>query len=115
MSKHPLDPYTYILVDRKLVNCPNDNDWYVWFGNMKNRRVAKDVIGDTIISTIFGGIDRSYGREPHPQVFETHIFGGEHDDWEEFSASWSEAETVHAKAVALVKGHGTYPTKGSNG
>jgi len=101
---HPLDPYTYILVDRKPVNCPNDDRWFMWFGNMENRRVAQTIIGPARVSTIFGGIDRSYGSAPHPQVFETMIFGGKHDGREEWSASWEEAELVHAEMVALVRG-----------
>jgi hypothetical protein len=101
---HPLDPFTYVLVDRKPVNCSNDDAWFMWFADWDNRLVAQTVVRPALISTVFGGIDRSYGRSPQPLVFETHIFGGEHDGWEEFSSSWEEAELVHAEAVALARG-----------
>lgn len=100
-----LDPFTYILdADRRPVNVPNDVAWFRWFGNEANRRVALDDVGDVTVSTVCGGIDRSYGRAPHPLVFETMIFGGEHDRWEELAASWAEAELIHAEAVAMVRG-----------
>jgi hypothetical protein len=100
---HPLDPYTYILdADRRPVNCPNDEAWFEWFATTE-RHVAIDRVGVAIISTVFVGIDRSYGSAPHPLVFETHIFGGEHDGWEESTASWDEAKLVHAEAVAMVQ------------
>lgn len=101
--KHPLDPYTYILVDRKPVQHDNDDNWFMWYGNMENRRVAADMVGEAFVSTIFGGIDRSYGRAPQPLVFETRIFEGEHDGWEKLASSWEEAEACHAEAMELVR------------
>ena len=101
----PLDRFTYILDDeRRLVNVKNDHAWFMWFGDIERRRVGRDEIGGVIVSTIFGGIDRSYGQAPQPMVFETHVFGGEHDGWEEWSASWAEAELVHAEGCAIVRG-----------
>ena len=102
----PLDPFTYILDDeRRLVNVKNDEAWFIWFRDIERRLVARDEIdGDVVVSTIFGGIDRSYGRASAPMVFETIVFGGEHDGWEEWSASWAEAELVHAEACAIVRG-----------
>jgi hypothetical protein len=100
----PLDPYTYILVDRKPVQHPNNDAWFKWFGNMDNRRVALTMIGEEIrISTIFGGIDRSYGNAEQPLLFETIVFGGEHDQEEWLTATWQEAEQQHAEVVALIK------------
>lgn len=105
MTSHPLDPYTYILDDdRRPVNVANDDAWFMWFTNEQLRRVAVDNVGVATISTVFGGIDRSYGHAPHPLVFETMIFGGDHDGWTELSASWAEAELIHAEAVAMIRG-----------
>jgi hypothetical protein len=101
---HPLDPYTYTLVDRQPVNCKNDDGWFVWFLDMNNRRIALDQIGDVSISTVFCGIDHSYGTAPQPIVFETMISGGEHDGRQSRSASWEEAEAAHAEAMMLVRG-----------
>jgi hypothetical protein len=99
---HPLDPFTYILVDRKPVNHPNNDNWFLWFGNMDNRRVGLTQIGAVVISTIFGGIDRSYGHGGPPLLFETHVFGGKHDDDEWLTSTWEEAEAKHAEIVQML-------------
>jgi hypothetical protein len=101
---HVLDPYTYILnANREPVPHPNNDAWFKWFGNLNNRRVAMTEISESIyVSTVFIGIDRSYGSAPQPWLFETHIFGGEHDGEERFAATWKEAEKNHAEVVAVV-------------
>lgn len=100
---HPLDQFTYILVDRKPVQHANDDEWGRWFFNMNNRRVAQTQVGDKWVSTIFGGIDRSYGHAPEPLVFETVIFDSDHKAGETWtSATWEQAERDHAEAVALI-------------
>lgn len=99
---HPLDPFTYILVDRRPVQHNNDDEWFLWFGNMANRRVALTFEGDAMVSTIFSGIDRNYGRG-EPLFFETRILGGEHDGMEWLSSSWDAAEAVHAEAIKFLQ------------
>lgn len=50
------------------------------------------------VSTIF------FGMMPTVDwVFETKIFGGKFDQWEERYATWEEAERGHAEAVKMVK------------
>jgi hypothetical protein len=100
---HPLDPFTYILVNRKPVNHPNDDEWFLWFGNVDNRRVGLTEIGDVVVSTIFGGIDRSYGHGGSLLIFETHVFGGEYDGEEWLTSTWEEAEAKHAEIVRMVQ------------
>lgn len=69
-----------------------------------SRQVALDKIGDVSISTVFLGFDhRMFGEGP-PILFETMIFGGDHDQYQERYCTWDEAEAGHASAVALVKG-----------
>jgi hypothetical protein len=100
-----LDPYTYILnSDREPVQHPPNEAWFKWFGDLTNRRVAWTKINeDVYVSTVFIGIDRSYGSAPQPWLFETHVFGGEHDGEERFASTWKEAEKNHAEMVALVR------------
>lgn len=67
------------------------------------RRVASTKIGDVHISTVLLGLDHSWGDGP-PLIFETMIFGGEHDEYEERYATREQAEAGHARAVAMVEG-----------
>jgi len=58
-------------------------------------------ISDILISTVFLGIDHAFGRG-EPILFETMIFGGEHNEYQERYATWEEAEEGHHRACELV-------------
>ena len=69
----------------------------------KNRIVAKTNIGEARISTIFLGLDHGqYGDGP-PVLFETMIFGGPEDGYQERYCTWDEAVEGHKKTVAEQK------------
>lgn len=69
---------------------------------MQNRpHVALTEKGKVSVSTVFLGIDHSFFEGP-PLVFETMIFGGEHDGWQDRCSTWEEAEAMHARACALL-------------
>lgn len=76
--------------------------WAKWYENADLRRVAQDYIGDVHISTVFIGVDHSFGLG-EPLLFETMIFGGAHDQYQERYSTWEQAEAGHAQAVALVR------------
>jgi hypothetical protein len=82
-------------------------EWAEWFEDAK-RKVANTEIGDVRISTVFLGLDHSFEifngsmKDYKPILFETMIFGGEHDQYQERYATWEEAEAGHAVAVSLV-------------
>ncbi len=66
-----------------------------------SRIVAKSKLpGDVRVSTVFLGLDHSWDGGP-PLLFETMIFGGAHNDYQERYSTWEEAEKGHAEAVAL--------------
>lgn len=67
-----------------------------------NKHVATDNIGGAHISTVFLGIDHNHFGGT-PLIFETMIFGGQHDGHQERCSTWDEAEAMHARAVALVR------------
>lgn len=54
------------------------------------------------VSTVFLGLDHNLYGPPH--LFETMIFGGEHDGYQERYSTWAEAETGHARTVEIAKG-----------
>jgi hypothetical protein len=107
-------PRLYILVNRTPM--PVD-DPMTWANEMAKRlqcaqsgidpwRVDETVIGNARISTVFLGIDHSYLGGGPPILFETMVFGGRLDDFMNRCATWEEAETMHAEAVALARqGH----------
>jgi hypothetical protein len=76
--------------------------WMEWFDKAE-RHVAQDKIGDVRISTVFLGLDHSFGGAI-PILFETMIFGGEHDQFQDRYETREQALKGHQKAVALVSG-----------
>lgn len=89
----------YILDGQTPVKC----DLMTWARSMegKKRHVALDSLSGGIrVSTVFLGLDHSFGQGP-PLLFETMIFGGPHDQYQERYATWDEAAAGHEKAVAL--------------
>ena len=75
--------------------------WAKWF-ETGDRHIAKDIVGDITVSTIFLGIDHSFG-EGTPLLFETRVFGGEHDgDMDRYSTR-EQAEDGHIKMLNKAK------------
>lgn len=70
----------------------------------KDRTVRKDNIGEIFISTVFLGIDHSFLEEGPPVLFETMIFGGDHDGYQARYTNWDDAVEGHGIAMDLVKG-----------
>lgn len=75
-------------------------------GEQVGKSVAKTKVGDVEVSTVFLSIDHSFGGG-RPLVFETMVFGGEHDQWQDRYSTWDEAVKGHENAVKMVKGEKT--------
>lgn len=52
------------------------------------------------VSTVFLGLDHSFGAGP-PVLWETMIFGGDHDEYQERYTSYEDAVEGHARACAI--------------
>jgi hypothetical protein len=79
-------------------------EWARWFENSHARRgVGHTEFDGGYVSTVFLGLDHRFGTAGDPLLFETMIFGGPHDGYQERYCTWDEAEAGHAKAVALVR------------
>ncbi len=103
----PNDMENYILDGHKAVVCSDILTWAKWFeANNKNRHVADEKIGDVRVSTVFLGLDHSFGDGP-PLLFETMIFGGPLDQEQDRCTTWDEAERMHAVMVERVKHEGS--------
>lgn len=117
----------YILVGQTPVPCDDLMEWAAWFEEA-DRRVFETCAGDYRVSTVFLGLDHSFGHGP-PILFETMIFlntpearlrpdesftdwcerrreltkEDELDSYQRRAASWLEAEAEHEVAVMTVE------------
>ncbi len=90
----------YILEGKEPKAVEDVLEWGRWF-ETANRHVAENTLpNDVRVSTVFLGLDHSFGQGT-PVLFETMIFGGEHDQYQERYGTWEEAEAGHKKAVNL--------------
>lgn len=100
----------YFVIDEQ-GNVKPTNDILEWGSNFstihRQNGIAKDTIlknGEEIdISTVFLGIDHGvlYDR---PQLFETMVFGGEHDEYTERYSTKEEALFGHERILEMVIG-----------
>ena len=90
----------YILERHTPVPCEDMHVWGSQFGTA-NRHVADQRIGQSRISTVFLGSDHGYNGKP--LLFETMIFGGELDSYQERCSTWKEAELMHSVACKKVR------------
>lgn len=90
----------WILVNRIPVPC-DVKTWGKWFAS-EDRRVAFTDMGPCNVSTVFLGLDHSFGFGP-PLLFETMVFFSadmdEVDEMMERYSTWDEAEAGHNKMV----------------
>ena len=89
----------YILRGKKAVRCNDVKKWARWF-ETADRHVAASVNSKARVSTVFLGLNHQWGHG-EPLLFETMIFGGEHDQYQERYSTWDEAEAGHKKACEL--------------
>jgi len=75
--------------------------WIAKLGDNDGRQIARDEIGDVVVSTVWLGLNHSIGDGP-PLIFETMIFGGEHDEYQERYSTVERAREGHRRAIELV-------------
>jgi len=66
-------------------------------------RVDETVIGDARVSTAFLGVDHRFSSQGPPILFETMIFCGRLEGFQNRCCTWEEAEKMHADAVRQVR------------
>lgn len=69
----------------------------------RNKRLKIDEVGEVTVSTVFLGVDHNWSDVGPPVLFETMIFGGEHDEYQQRYSSYADALAGHERAVDLVK------------
>ena len=96
-----MNDYYWILKGRTPVPAKDSEQWGKWF-EMANRHVGDTTIEGVRVSTVFMGINYSWGGGP-PLLFETMIFGeGPGGRTYERYSTWAEARRGHGRAVAQV-------------
>jgi len=112
-------PKRYILDNKIAIEEPDLDKWEHWYAqadrlvqstdipiNDENRFIFKVTEPDCVInvSTVFLGIDHSlYGDSPI--LFETKITGGQHDQRQQWTRTWEEAQIEHEfNVTALLQG-----------
>ena len=94
----------YILEGHNVIDLGEGDDslfrWARWFEEA-DRHVARTELPDgLVVSTVFLGIDHSFGRTGPPLLFETMAFhDGDGRETERY-ATWEQAEKGHAAMVA---------------
>ena len=76
--------------------------WGKWFANEMNRTVQINILGDVRVSTMFLGIDHKFGLHGKPVLWETMVFGGEHEGKQERYTSLKDAKLGHQVMLSIV-------------
>jgi len=74
--------------------------WARWYSKA-DRIVKQTEVNECKVSTVFLGSAHSFNGE-QPMLFETMIFGGEHDGYQERCSTWEQAEKQHDDAIKLI-------------
>ena len=93
----------FILDGHEPVECADVIEWEKWV-RKADRHVAETRKGNIRISTIFMGLNHNFSIGGTPILFETMVFGGKHDDYQERYDSWDRAEEGHKRAYKMVFG-----------
>jgi len=76
-----------------------------------DRKVAVTDVGEATVSTVFLCLDHSMLGGHQPILFETMIFGGKYDGFQDRYCTWGEAVAGHQRTVQRVKDNSSPPDK----
>jgi hypothetical protein len=76
----------------------DSDEWAVFLEN-GDRQVARDKVGRVEVSTVFIGLLLHIGEYEHNELFETKVFGGEHDGLTRRYKTWDAAVRGHEEVV----------------
>jgi hypothetical protein len=77
--------------------------WAYWFERIENRIVDwTQISSEAHVSTVFLGIDHNFG--PGPRImFETMVFGGPEDGYQQRYSTWDDAKMGHEAIVRKLR------------
>ena len=92
----------YILDDDNNPVKSTVNEFVDWEEAYPEKRIIKQYDNDEVfVSTVFLGLDHAWNSDV-PVLWETMIFGGEHDQYQERYTSYKDALEGHEKALELL-------------
>lgn len=96
--------YMWILDRYTPIECQDVLKWGRWLGETADRNVARNIIGDFLVSTIFLGANQRLG-EGVPILFETMVFCNNKllDKYSRRHLTWNEAVEGHQAVITLVE------------
>lgn len=86
----------FVLDGHKAVAIDDPIKWAQEFSKVDMRRVAETEKDGVRVSTVFLGLNHSFGDGPL-LLFETMIFGGKHDEDMDRYTTWEQAEEGHRR------------------
>jgi hypothetical protein len=99
----------YILdSDNQPVPADDTLEWAKWI-EMEERRIGKTQIddsGDVWVSTVFLGMDHNFSMQGPPVLWETMVFGSEHEELKDLCeryTSYADAKAGHERIVELAR------------
>ena len=97
----------YKLDGHKAVRCYDSREWGRSYGSL-DRIVQQSLVGDVgdehiRVSTVFLGVDHSFGPCSKPLLFETMVFGGPLNGEMDRYPTWEEAEAGHKAMLNRVE------------
>lgn len=93
----------YILDGHTPVKVKNVMEYHEWYMENAVVHVKLDKLPNGVdVSTVFLGLDHNYYGGGKPILFETMIFGGEHEHFMNRYSTWEEAEAGHQDAINMV-------------
>lgn len=102
IGKHPMTNYVLDPSGNAQPE-PDTIKWAKWFEHTPNRILRQNQIGPILVSTVFLGVDHSFGWRSRPVLWETMIFKGKHDGYQERYSSREEALEGHKRALRLAE------------
>lgn len=94
--------WKYILEGKIPVPIEDIIEWGAWC-ETADRTVKRTELPDGVrVSTVFLGLNSQFLSSAPPLLFETMIFGGEHDLWQKKYCTWEEAEAGHQEAIEMI-------------
>jgi len=77
-------------------------EWATTF-EADDNHVGDDTVKGVRVSTVYLGLDHSFGMGGPPLIFETMVFGGPHDQHTARYATEEQARDGHARVLAAIR------------
>lgn len=103
MNRVRTSPDFYILREGGVAEpAPSLIEWAEWAAT-HSTQIAEDWEGRVVVSTVFLGLNHRHFGDGPPILWETMIFGGRHNEWQQRYSSQADAVAGHARALAMVR------------